>query len=110
AVPDGAPDSCRRHYWSTGGSESLRDRTRQTRNGIEPFGSYTGFQLARHYPRANTRWVAHLERGAISHRTAAATLATSLARVSCTTGRLGQAAVHRNQPCAAVARSGDCEI
>jgi hypothetical protein len=53
AVSDGARDSCSWYYWSPGGSESLRDRTRQTRNGIEPVESYTGFQLARHYPGAN---------------------------------------------------------
>src|SRR5689334_23940148 len=78
----GAHDFGCRHYRSPGGGQSLRDRTRQTRNGIKPIESDPGFQLARHYPGADARGNTHLERSAIGNRTVAPAFASSLTGLS----------------------------
>src|SRR5260370_32706040 len=61
---------------------------------MQSAGPDGGFQLAWHYHRPETRWVADSERCAVRGRTVAATRATGSTSISCPSSGLGQDAIH----------------
>src|SRR5260370_7973699 len=64
---------------------------------MQSAGPDGGFQLAWHYHRPETRWVADSERCAVRGRTVAATRATGSTSISCPASGLGQDAIHRDR-------------